>query len=151
MKSNSIDLIRFLLKNSRAVKQAPLWMGVIIVVGIIGGGTNAALLAMLGYLLGHIAPASNKLIIIYVALCIALPLTRFGSEAMLLNLSSKAMLVLRMRLSRQILSAPLRRLEEFGPHRLLATLAEDVPIIGNSLVTIPVIIMHISIVIGCLI
>jgi putative pyoverdin transport system ATP-binding/permease protein len=151
MKSNSIDLIRFLLKNSRAVKHAPLWMGVIIVVGIIGGGTNAALLAMLGYLLGHIAPASNQLIIIYVALCIALPLTRFGSEAMLLNLSSKAVLVLRMRLSRQILSAPLRRLEELGPHSLLATLAGDIPTIGNSLVTIPVIIMHISIVLGCLI
>ncbi len=151
MKSNSMDLIRFLLRNSRAVKHARLWMGLIIIVGIIGGGTNAALLAMLGHLLSNVAPASTQFIVIFFALCIALPLTRFGSEAMLLNLSSKAMLVLRMRLSRQILAAPLRRLEEFGSHRLLATLAEDVPVIGNSLVTIPVIIMHISIVLGCLI
>ncbi len=151
MKSNSMDLIRFLLRNSRAVKHARLWMGLIIIVGIIGGGTNAALLAMLGHLLSNVAPASTQFIVIFFALCIALPLTRFGSEAMLLNLSSKAMLVLRMRLSRQILAAPLRRLEEFGSHRLLATLAEDVPVNGNSLVTIPVIIMHISIVLGCLI
>ena len=151
MKSNSLDLIRFLLRNSRAVKHAPLWMTLIVVVGILGGAVNAALLAMLGHLLGNTGQASNQFIVIFVVLCIALPLTRFGSEAMLLNLSSKAMLSLRMRLSRQILSAPLRRLERMGPHRLLATLTEDVPIIGNALVSIPVIIMHISIVLGCLI
>ena len=42
-----------------------------------------------------------------------------------------------MRLSRQILSAPLRRLEELGSHRLLATLTQDIPAIGSTLVNIP--------------
>jgi putative pyoverdin transport system ATP-binding/permease protein len=112
MKSNAIDLIRFLLKNSRAVKHAPLWMVLIILVGIISGGINAVLLAMIGRLLSSTAPTSSQSIIIFFALCITLPLARFGSEALLLNMSSKAMLGLRMRLSRQILSAPLRRLEE---------------------------------------
>lgn len=151
MKSNSLDLTRFLLKNSRDVKHAPLMMGLIIVVGIISGASNAALLAMIGRLLGGAAPMSSGFIIIFFALCITLPVARFASEAMLINLSSKAMLALRMRLSRQILSAPLRRLEELGPHRLLATLTEDVPAIGNSLVNIPIVTMHISIVLGCLI
>ena len=105
----------------------------------------------LSHLLSNTAPTSNQFIIIFFALCITLPLARFGSEAMLINLSSKAMLGLRMRLSRQILSAPLRRLEELGPHRLLATLTEDVPAIGNSLVNIPGLTMHFSIVVGCLI
>jgi putative ATP-binding cassette transporter len=151
MKSNSLDLTRFLLNNARAVKRAPLMMGLIIVVGIISGASNAALLAMISRLLSSAAPMSTRFIIIFFALCITLPVARFASEAMLINLSSKAMLALRMRLSRQILSAPLRRLEESGPHRLLATLTEDVPAIGNSLVNIPIVTMHVSIVVGCLI
>ena len=126
-------------------------MGLIILVGIISGASNAALLAMIGRWLSSAAPMSTQFIIIFFALCITLPVARFASEAMLINLSSKAMLELRMRLSRQILSAPLRRLEELGPHRLLATLTEDVPAIGNSLVNIPIMTMHISIVLGCLI
>lgn len=151
MKSNSLELTRFLLKNARAVKHAPLMMGLIILVGIISGASNAALLAMIGRWLSSAAPMSTQFIIIFFALCITLPVARFASEAMLINLSSKAMLALRIRLSRQILSAPLRRLEELGPPRLLATLTQDVPAIGNSLVNIPVMTMHISIVLGCLI
>ena len=151
MKSNSLELTRFLLKNVRAVKRAPLMMGLIILVGIISGASNAALLAMIGRWLSSAAPMSTQFIIIFFALCITLPVARFASEAMLINLSSKAMLELRIRLSRQILSAPLRRLEELGPPRLLATLTEDVPAIGNSLVNIPIMTMHISIVLGCLI
>lgn len=151
MKSNSLELTRFLLKNSRTVKHAPLMMGLIILVGIISGASNAALLAMIGRWLSNTAPMSAQFIIIFFALCITLPVARFASEAMLINLSSKAMLGLRMRLSRQILSAPLRRLEELGPARLSATLTQDVPAIGNSLVNIPIMTMHISIVVGCLI
>src|SRR5215216_6498073 len=151
MKSNSLELIRFLLKNARAVKHAPLMMGLIILMGIISGASNAALLAMIGRWLSSAAPMSNRFIIIFFALCITLPVARFASEGMLITLSSQALLELRIRLTRQILSAPLRRLEELGPHRLMATLTEDVPAIGNSLVEIPVVIMHLSIVLGCLI
>jgi putative ATP-binding cassette transporter len=151
MKNNSIGLIRFLLQNARAVKHAPLMMGLIILVGVLSGGSNAALLAMMNHSLSSGAPASQKFIITFFALCFLLPISRFASEAMLINLSSKAILELRVRLSRQILSAPLRRLEELGSHRLLATLTDDVPTIGNTLVNIPVLSMHISIVVGCLI
>jgi ABC-type siderophore export system fused ATPase/permease subunit len=66
--------------------------------GVISGGSNAALLAMINHLLSTAAPSSN-LFIIFFALCIILPITRFASEAMLINLSSKAVLELRMRLS----------------------------------------------------
>ena len=151
MKSNLIDLIRFLLKYSRAVKHAPLWMGLVILLGIISGGSNAALLAMINHLLSTAAASSGLFIILFAALCIILPLTRFASEAMLINLSSKAILELRMQLCRQMLSTPLRRLEELGPHRLLAALTQDIPTIGNALVSIPMLSLHSSIVLGCLI
>jgi putative pyoverdin transport system ATP-binding/permease protein len=151
MKNNLFALIRFLLQNVRAVKHAPLMMALIILTGFISGGSNAVLLAMISHLLGSVAPASTQFIVIFFAICIVLPLTRFASEALLINLSSIATLDLRMRLSRQILSAPLRRLETLGPHRLLGTLTQDIPTIGNSLVNIPVLCLHFSIVAGCLI
>ena len=150
MKSNAIGLIRFLLRNTPAVKHASLMIGLIILMGVISGGSNAALLAMINHLLSTAAPSSN-LFIIFFALCIILPITRFASEAMLITLSSKAVLDLRTRLSRQILSAPLRRLEEVGPHRMLATLTEDIPTIGGTFVNIPILCLHISIVLGCLV
>jgi putative pyoverdin transport system ATP-binding/permease protein len=151
MKSNVIDLIRFLLQNARAVKHARLMMGLILLVGVISGFSNAALLAMINQWLSNAGPSSNLFIIIFFALCLILPLSRFASEAMLIKLSSKAILELRMQLSRQILSAPLRRLEELGLPRLLAALTEDIPAIGNTLVNIPIFSLHISIVVGCLI
>jgi len=151
MKSNLFALIRFLLQNVHAVKHAPLMMALIILLGFISGGSNAVLLAMISHLLGSVAPTSIQFIVIFFAICIILPLTRFASEALLINLSSIATLELRMRLSRQILSAPLRRLEELGSHRLFATLTQDITIIGSSLTNIPVICLHLSIVLGCLI
>jgi len=151
MKNNLFALVRFLLQNVRAVKHARLMMGLIILTGFISGASNAVLLAMISHLLSSVAPASSQFIIIFFAICIILPLTRFASEAMLIGLSSNATLELRMRLSRQILSAPLRHLEGLGPHRLLATLTQDIPTIGNTLVNIPILCLHVSIVLGCLI
>jgi putative pyoverdin transport system ATP-binding/permease protein len=151
MKNNLFALVRFLLQNVRAVKHAPLMMVLIVLAGFISGGSNAVLLAMISHLLVSVAPASSQFIIIFFAICIILPLTRFASEALLINLSSIATLELRMRLSRQILSAPLRRLEELGPHRLFATLTQDITIIGSTLVNIPILCLHLSIVLGCLI
>ena len=151
MKNNLFALVRFLLQNVRAVKHARLMMGLIILTGFISGASNAVLLAMISHLLSSVAPASSQFIIIFFAICIILPVTRFASEAMLIGLSSNATLELRMRLSRQILSAPLRHLEKLGPHRLLATLTQDIPTIGNTLVNIPILCLHVSIVLGCLI
>ena len=151
MKNNLFALIRFLLQNARTVKHAPLMMGLIILTGFISGGSNAVLLAMISHLLGSVAPISSQFIIIFFAICIIVPFTRFASEALLVNLSSIATLELRMRLSRQMLSSPLRRLEELGSHRLFATLTQDITIIGQTLVNIPVLCLHLSIVLGCLI
>ena len=72
MKSNLIDLIRFLLRNARAVKHARLMMGLILLVGIISGFSNAALLAMTNRWLSNAGSSSNLFIIIFFALCLIL-------------------------------------------------------------------------------
>jgi putative ATP-binding cassette transporter len=54
-------------------------------------------------------------------------------------------------MSRRILAAPLRHLEELGAHRLLATLTDDIPAITNALTFIPIFCINIVIVLGCLV
>jgi putative ATP-binding cassette transporter len=56
-----------------------------------------------------------------------------------------------MQLSRQILSVPLRHLEELGSHRVMGALTDNVPTIINTLLVLPVLCINIAIVIGGLI
>src|SRR5215208_4897169 len=60
------------------------------------------------------------------------------------------MFEMRMQLCRQILRAPLRLLEDLGPHRLLATLTDDVPSISGVISSLPILCMHTAIVLSCL-
>jgi putative ATP-binding cassette transporter len=69
----------------------------------------------------------------------------------LIRLGQGALLELRMRLCRQILATPLRRLEEFGAPRLMSSLTDDIPTITNALLAIPLICINVAVVIGGLI
>jgi putative ATP-binding cassette transporter len=57
---------------------------------------------------------------------------------------------LRLRLTRSILAAPLRQLEKLGPHRLLATLTNDINVIVDSITGLPTLLMHLAVVVSCL-
>jgi putative pyoverdin transport system ATP-binding/permease protein len=54
-------------------------------------------------------------------------------------------------LSRRILGAPLRSLEELGPHRLLASLTDDIPTITNAFTFIPVLCINFAVLLGAMI
>ncbi len=53
-------------------------------------------------------------------------------------------------LCRKILSVPLRQFEELDPSGLVAVLTEDIAIVANALVGIPLICINLPIVIVCL-
>ena len=78
----------------------------------------------------------------FIALWIILPISRIASQITLSHVVHTASYDLRMHLSRQILGAPMRQLEEVGPHRLLAALNDDVTAISSALANIPTIIMN---------
>src|SRR6185436_2007879 len=80
-----------------------------------------------------------------------LPLARFTSQILLTQLSQKAIFELRLQMSRQILSAPLRRLEEIGSARIMTCLTDDLFIITNTLISVPVLCMQLAVVIGSLV
>jgi putative ATP-binding cassette transporter len=122
----------------------------VIVCGIASGLINTAMLALINSSL-HGAQATRGVLWSFIAFCVALPIVRFISELLQVQLSSGALFDQRLRLSRQILDAPLRKLEEVGPHRLLVALTEDIATISGALTTLPLLCMHAAIVIGCLI
>lgn len=145
-----MKLIRFLLDGARGVPHSKAIIWAVIATGIISGLINTALLAGLSAALTGNASTRGTLLRWFALMCILLPAARFASEVLLNHLSSWGIFNLRMELSRKIISTPLRRLEEIGPHRLLATLTEDIPVITNALTAVPLLCMHGAIVVGCM-
>jgi putative ATP-binding cassette transporter len=70
---------------------------------------------------------------------------------MLTRLGQQALFELRMQLSRKILATPLRRIEELGAHRLLATLTDDIPTLTEALLNVPLMSINIAIIISSLV
>jgi putative ATP-binding cassette transporter len=142
-----IQLLRFLLSSSVGGRAQ---IGAAVLAGMLGGGASAAFVALINVALGQ-DPRPGWLLPAFVGLCLALPLFRFISSFLLLRLAERAQFELRMELSRRILSTPLRRVEEIGAPRLLAMLTDDVGSIVLALANLPLLLMHLTVVTGCLV
>jgi putative ATP-binding cassette transporter len=122
-----------------------------VLAGVVGGLANAALIALINAALHRDAPrADPRLVWTFVALCLLLPLTQAFSTWVLTRLTQRSTLRLRVDLSRRILSAPMRKLEQVGAHRLQAALTEDVASIVIALNNIPLLAVQVAVVAGCL-
>lgn len=86
----------------------------------------------------------------FAALCLVKLATGFGAQVLMIRLAEQAIWQTRLRLSRQILSAPLRHLEEAGSPRLMAALTDDVGAITNAFIIIPLVCINLAVVAGCL-
>ena len=140
-----MKLFLFLINYSRRLVLVALF------IGILSGVCNALFIAVINSALRNAGSPSSFLFKSFLALCLILPLTRLSSELLLARLGQRALMDLRLRLSRQILSTPLRYLEELGAHRLLAALVEDVPVITNALVALPVLVINIAVIVAGLV
>ena len=87
----------------------------------------------------------------FAALCLLLPLSRFATEYILARVANGTLYNLRIRLSRNILEAPLRWLEGYGAHRLMTSLTEDLPVIAATLAVISNLCVNFAVVVGGLI
>jgi len=137
-----VKLINFFLNYSRRNVILAL------VAGFVSGICNIGILALITASFRKEGQSLRGLMWAFAAMCIVLPVSRFISEVLLNALGQDALFTLRLRLSRQILAAPLQHLEELGSHRLLATLTEDVLTITNTLLLIPLMCINAIVVIG---
>ena len=101
-------------------KHPDLNVAIAVLTGLISGSCSARLIALVNT---AIALNSTQNLVWYFA-GLAL-LTGTISQFLLIDLAQNAVYQLRLRLSQEIVSAPLRQLETLGANRLLATLTED--------------------------
>ncbi len=140
-----MNLIRLLLRTSS------LHLCLAILAGIFSGGTAAGLIALINTTLTQSQPSKTILIWSFIGLCLLRLIANFTSQLLLIQLSQKAILNLRILLTRRILASPLRHLEQIGAPGLLAVLTEDIQTISNTVITVPFVCINIAIVIACLI
>jgi len=143
-------VVAFLMQVGRELPYIRLQFFVIVVVGVISGLSNTALLALINDQIHQDSEMTSRLWW-FVALCVVVPVTRFGSSILLVFLAQKATIEVRMQLCRKILRAPLAQLEQLKPHRLLASVTDDVGAISGALVSVPRLSMYLAIVAGCLV
>lgn len=140
-----MNLIRLLLRTSS------LHLSLAVLAGIFSGITAAGLIALINATLNQIQPSKTILLWSFITLCLLRLTANFTSQFLLIQVSQKAVLNLRILLSRRILSSPLRHLEKIGVHSLLAVLIEDIQTISNTIIIIPFLCINIAIVVACLI
>jgi putative ATP-binding cassette transporter len=115
------------------------------------GFASAALLALINHAIGSKdLTLGRPLAWAFGALCLLVPLSRFGSSAMLISLGQKAVFDFRIKLCQRIFAAPLRRLEEVGAHRLMAALTQDIGSMATALTDLPILCMNGAVVAGSL-
>jgi putative ATP-binding cassette transporter len=115
------------------VRYSPRSVVLAVLASSISGFSNVGLLSVLNAALRAAGKAPARLVWSFIALCLFLPLSRFTTEVLLTRIAQGALYDLRLKISRQILSTPLRRLEEFGIRRLMTTLTDDIPVITGTL------------------
>ena len=140
-----MNLIFFLLRASR------IHILIAVLAGAISGFGGAALLALINHALNKPGTPGSGLLWGFGSGCIVVILMRVASQILLVRLGQRAVFELRMQLSRQILTSPLRHLESLGTHRLLATLTEDVSTIATAFVALPMFCIQIATATGCLV
>ncbi|WP_026735139.1 cyclic peptide export ABC transporter [Fischerella sp. PCC 9605] len=141
-----MHLIYFLLRSNWGM------VAIAIVTGFLSGGSSAGLIALISNAAGR-DPGSSLATIVwgFAGLALVALVTSIISQVMLIRLSQNAVLQLRMRLSRQILSSELSHLEQLGNPRLLATLTEDVQAVADGVFQMPFLFINLAIVLGCVV
>lgn len=139
-----MNLILLLLRTSgRQVAWA-------IAAGLAGGLASASLIAIIQNALADAGSKTPTLIGAFAGLCAIVLFAKIGSQALLIRLAHQSVHDLYLHLSRRVLNVRLRSLEEFGPHRVLAMLTEDVPVIANALLGISILGINLAILLCCL-
>ncbi|HEV2846392.1 MAG TPA: cyclic peptide export ABC transporter [Thermoanaerobaculia bacterium] len=145
-----VRFFRFLLAISREVRYARLMIGLVILAGLVSGFATTGLIVLINRALTGQGLQGANAKVLFGVLCLGLPLFRFTSQALLVNLTQQTLYQMRLNWCRRILTTPIRQLEKIGPHRLLASLTNDLGAITEALLTVPVLIMHVGVLATCL-
>ena len=148
---NLIQLTYTIAKWSRGLRHSRSMLIVAIASSFLAGAGYTLLVALIKQILTDGSFTQTTTLWSFIALCIVIPVFGFVSQYILLDLTSRAAYQLRSQLSRQILSAPMRQLEKLGPHRLLATITEDIGNVIELVTILPQMLTQLAMMVGCLV
>lgn len=147
---NLLQLLSVILNWSKGIRHAKVMVALATLSSFLAGVGYTGLIALIKTILSDGLLSEPRLIWTFFALCLVIPVCGFISQILLLNLTAKATYHLRVQLSRQILSAPLRLLERLGAHRLLATINQDIPTVIEVVTLLPQMLTQFAMMVGCL-
>lgn len=147
---NLIQLTHTIAKWSKGLRHSRSMLLVAIAASFLAGVGYTLLVALIRQILTDGTFTRTTTIWTFIALCLVIPVFGFLSQYILLDLTSRAAYELRSQLSRQILSAPMRQLEKLGPHRLLATITEDIGNVIEMVTILPQMLTQLAMMLGCL-
>ena len=117
--------------------------------GLVGGACSAGLIALINTALHH-ADLSRTLLVVGFAGLVGAKIVSQGVARLLLNHFTQQTLTHLCRdLSRKVLATPLRQLEDVGIPRILATLTDDVAMLGWAAQNVPVLAGNAAVLLGC--
>lgn len=143
-------LFSFLVRYTRHIPRAYLLGAGVITAAVLSGLANTALIALVTRVISGPAPG-REAALAFAAACVVFPLLRYVGDSLLIYLTEKATLHLRLTICTHMLAVPLRRLEEFGAARLNAILHTDLPSVIGAMTLIPLLSMNITVVLGSLV
>lgn len=133
------------------LKRAPRKVLLAVLAGAVSGGSTTTVLALINQAIWSETSPSRTFFWAFLGLVLLACCCTLLSLFLLQHLGQGEVMKLRLGLSRQILRAPLARLEELGPPRLLSVLTDDISMVSNSIALLPVIVINSVIAVGCLI
>jgi putative pyoverdin transport system ATP-binding/permease protein len=139
-----MNLLFFLLRASKGV------VALSILAGVVSGVSGVGLIALINTALGDDALSHRELAWGFLALCLVAALTRVLTQTAMVRLAQGSVANLCTHLCRKILAISLRQFEQLDPSGLVAVLTEDIVIVANALVGIPLICINLPIVLVCL-
>ncbi|MEA2694766.1 MAG: putative pyoverdin transport system ATP-binding/permease protein [Acidobacteriota bacterium] len=106
-------------------------------VGVVAGLASIGLLIVIDQTTNRGPNTPTHLAWRFAGLVVLVSASRFSSSIILARLGARAATILQVQLARRIVAAPLRRLEEVGTPRLMASLVDDVTEVSHTLTSLP--------------
>ncbi|HEU0079344.1 MAG TPA: cyclic peptide export ABC transporter, partial [Longimicrobiaceae bacterium] len=136
------------VRYTRHIPHAHLLGAGVIALAVASGVANTALIVLVNRVINADAP--DRTLLAFLGICVAFPVLRYAGDSLLIFLTERATLHLRMTLGVRMLAVPLRALEETGTARLNAVLVNDLPLVAGTMNLIPLLSLNVTIVLGCL-
>jgi putative ATP-binding cassette transporter len=131
-----IKLFRFLIRSSKGAF-------------VLGGAGGVGLLALVPSALRGDGPPALRLGLLFAALCLLTVAARVATQVAMIRIAQGSVAGLVRNLCERILALPLRSFEENDPGRLTAVLTEDVMVLTNALSGVPLLLVNLTVVLGC--